>query len=428
MTTLSADADLISLSNETGWKTAVYLSPPIPLSPGSVSNRLYYNIDFPRGHNIDFPRGHIALKSFNGELVDESGKPIPLTDTYLHHWVVYSYFGHISNPTPYTTDDFLDTENIIPVRNDGFCQEDTLRHIFGLGSETRATLTDIPDPYGLEAGNPDEAPDGYEQRWVVNIHEIDTRGVVNPNGCAECWCNLFNVTRDDHDRDHHVTGRSTNNISIPGEYKGGTLCCYTNTRCAVREGFEDDEGLMRRVVYMRYTVKWVEWDESSNSSTVVGVRSYIMDATDNGERVPGNDNIGCQVEYDVDQTCGAGVVDGGCIDTRTATGRIGRGGNIIYGLGHLHMGGLGIALYGQDGRLICESLPVYGRGKEVGNENGYVVGMSTCYPRPGSVSVADGEILRVVANYSSAVCHTGVMSHFYILVDQSRTAVNALPS
>ena len=38
----------------------------------------------------------------------------------------------------------------------------------------------------------------------------------------------------------------------------------------------------------------------------------------------------------------------------------------------------------QDGRVLCSSIPTYGQGKEAGNEAGYIVGMSTCYPQPGS--------------------------------------------
>lgn len=65
-------------------------------------------------------------------------------------------------------------------------------------------------------------------------------------------------------------------------------------------------------------------------------------------------------------------------------------------------------------------MPTYGDGEEAGNEGGYIVGMSTCYPKPGSVRVADGELLTVVSNYSSAQMHTGVMGLFYILVAEPR--------
>ena len=73
----------------------------------------------------------------------------------------------------------------------------------------------------------------------------------------------------------------------------------------------------------------------------------------------------------------------------------------------------------QDGRVICSSLPIYGEGKEPGNEAGYIVGMSTCYPQPGSVKISNGETLTVKSYYSSEQGHTGVMGLFYILVADS---------
>lgn len=70
----------------------------------------------------------------------------------------------------------------------------------------------------------------------------------------------------------------------------------------------------------------------------------------------------------------------------------------------------------QDGRVICSSTPTYGEGIEAGNEAGYIVGMSTCYPQPGSIRISDGETLSLVSNYSSARRHIGVMGLFYLLV------------
>jgi hypothetical protein len=70
----------------------------------------------------------------------------------------------------------------------------------------------------------------------------------------------------------------------------------------------------------------------------------------------------------------------------------------------------------QDGRIICSSIPIYGNGNEAGNEAGYVVGMSTCYPQPGSVKIIDGETLTLESNYNNTKEHVGVMGHFYLLV------------
>jgi len=70
----------------------------------------------------------------------------------------------------------------------------------------------------------------------------------------------------------------------------------------------------------------------------------------------------------------------------------------------------------QDGRVICSSVPSYGNGNEAGNEAGYIVGMSTCYPKLGSVKIIDGETLTLESNYNNTKEHTGVMGLFYLLV------------
>lgn len=79
----------------------------------------------------------------------------------------------------------------------------------------------------------------------------------------------------------------------------------------------------------------------------------------------------------------------------------------------------------QDGREICSSVPIYGEGNEAGNEAGYIVGMSTCYPKPGTMKISEGEILTLVSNYSSTQQHTGVMGLFYILVANSAQQYNS---
>lgn len=76
--------------------------------------------------------------------------------------------------------------------------------------------------------------------------------------------------------------------------------------------------------------------------------------------------------------------------------------------------------------MICSSIPTYGTGEEAGNEAGYVVGMSTCYPSPGSIKISAGETLHLVSNYSSTQRHTGVMGLFYILVADSSVNPNTM--
>ncbi|KAK7260435.1 hypothetical protein RIF29_26470 [Crotalaria pallida] len=374
-------------------KSAVFLSPKIELRPGSVANKDYYD--------IDFPRGHVAIKSFNAEVVDEAENPVPLHETYLHHWLVARYYQpkHVTSHTGYDGHRIHHKSDHISVRNSGICQEDTLGQYFGLGSETRGTATYIPHPFGIEIGNPDEIPDGYEEKWMVNIHAIDTRGAEDKMGCTECWCDLYNVTMDEYGE------------PLKPGYKGGLHCCYDYTRCKLREGFEGP----KRSIYLRYTVKWVDWD-----SSIVPVKIYFLDVTDtlkiSDDSKGPSLNHNCKLEYEVD-SCSTGNMNGnGCIDVKRSTVAMQSGGYVIYGGGHQHSGGIALTLYGQDGRVICSSIPSYGNGTEAGNEEDYIVGMSTCYPQPGSVKIIDGEIVTLESNYSSSRAHTGVMGIFYLFV------------
>ncbi|OMO52303.1 Stress up-regulated Nod 19 [Corchorus olitorius] len=389
--------------NENKIKTAVFLSPKFVLGPGSVENRFYYN--------IDFPKGHIALKSFNAEVIDEAGNPVPLHETYLHHWVVARYFlrkgvevSDLNDRKKLTSSDY------ISARNSGICQRDALGQYYGLGSETRKTATHVPDPYGIEVGNPAEIPDGFEEKWLLNVHAIDTRGVEDKLGCTECKCDLYNVTEDEYGR------------PLRPDYKGGLLCCYDHTQCRVKQGFED----VRRNLYLRYTVKWVDMDTS-----VVPVKVYIFDITDGWKRSSNstgmNSEHSCKVEYEIEPCRATELADNGCIDTRRISLDMPFGGYVIYGVAHQHAGGSGSALYREDGQLLCSSIPAYGDGEEVGNEAGYIVGMTTCYPQPGTVKISKGETLILESNYSSIRHHTGVMGLFYILVaDEPPKPMNTL--
>ncbi|TKW11453.1 hypothetical protein SEVIR_6G234800v4 [Setaria viridis] len=360
-------------------KSRTYLSPPISLRPGSVSNKWY--------SDVAFPRGHLALKSFNGEVVDARGAPVPLHETYLHHWLVAPYYA--------ATTSGGGEERRRQRPNAGVCGG-LLGQYFGLGAETRRTATWVPDPYGVEIGNPEAPPEGYEERWSLNVHAIDTRGAADRAGCTECRCDLYNVTVDEDGR------------RIGAGYAGGTHCCYDQTRCAVEGGFGGGEP---RELFLRYTVMWLDWSDAA----VVPVMIYILDVTDTA-LLEGKSEPECKLEYTVEECSPESRARNDCVDVKVTKEVLPRGGDVVYAVGHQHAGGVGTSLHGEDGRLLCWSTPTYGDGEEAGNEAGYVVGMSSCYPEPGTVKVRDGEALTVVSNYTGERRRTGVMGHFYILV------------
>ncbi|OIT38772.1 PREDICTED: uncharacterized protein LOC109238982 [Nicotiana attenuata] len=375
-------------------KSAVFVSPKFELKPGSVANKYYYN--------IDFPKGHIAIKDFHAQVVDEAGNSVPLYETYLHHWVVVRYYQRKG------VEEF-NVSDLIVKRNSGMCNG-VLNQYFGLGSETRKTATYVPDPYGIEIGNPAEVPDGYEERWLVNIHAIDTRGAEDKVGCIECRCDLYNVTKDENGR------------KIEPDYIGGMRCCYDEMRCRVKKGFKGT----KKSLYLKYTVKYIDWDAS-----IVPVKIYIFDVTDTITwEKPQNSTAtvpkhNCKIEYQVESCSGGAVANVGCTQTNKMSVSFPSGGNVIYGVAHLHVGGTGSTLHGQDGRVICSSHPIYGKGKAAGNEAGYIVGMSTCYPKPGSIKILEGETVTLISNYSNTQRHTGVMGLFYILVAESSPKPNS---
>ncbi|KAJ6977898.1 hypothetical protein NC653_029711 [Populus alba x Populus x berolinensis] len=268
-----------------------------------------------------------------------------------------------------------------------------------LHTKHEKTDTRIPDPYAIEIGNPAEIPEGYEEKWMLNVHAIDTRGAVDTLGCTECRCDLYNVTVDEYGQ------------PLSPDYIGGLKCCYDQTRCKVQQGY----GGARRSLYLRYTVEWVDWD-----CDIIPVKIFIFDVTDTGKRLNVSDGLspenGCQVEYDVEPCGSATAVSDGCIDVQRTSLTMPVSGYVIYGVAHQHTGGIGSTLFGEEGRVICTSEPIYGEGKDAGDEAGYVVGMSTCYPEPGSIQITAGENLVLESYYSSSQKHTGVMGIFYILV------------
>ncbi|CAN1254647.1 hypothetical protein LINPERPRIM_LOCUS8718 [Linum perenne] len=302
------------LGNGYNVKSATFLSPEFVLGPGSVENRFYIS--------IDFPTGHIGIKSFDAEVVDQFGNSIPLHETYLHHWALFRY--HVTKIVG------ANNSTVRLIRNSGICQGTVVGQYYGIGSETRKTSTHVPDPYAIHVGNPADIPDGYEEKWLLNIHAIDTRGVEDSLGCTECICDLYNVTKDER---------------LRPDYIGGLHCCEDHSQCKLKQGFQGP----RRSLYLRYTVKWVDWDDG-----ILPVQIFIFDVTDTGKRQPGSTTekgpeYGCQVVYDV-ASCES---HGWCVDVKKTHLRMPTSGYVVYGVAHQHTGGIGSTLYRKE--LVLES-------------------------------------------------------------------------
>ncbi|XP_022988529.1 uncharacterized protein LOC111485742 [Cucurbita maxima] len=378
-------------------KTKSFLTPLFTMTPGSVVERFYYS--------TNFPKAHIALKGFDVEVVDDASNPVPLFETYLHHWAISRYYQHKDAKDPNTNVSFtqINEPNFMIAGNNGVCQKHVFPQFYGTGADSRRTSSFLPNPYGIEVGNEVEVPLGYEEKWVLNLHAIDTRGVEDRLGCIECQRHLYNVTKDEV------------GMALEVDYKGGLRCCYDKTKCKLRESYEGGE---ERSLYVRYTVKWMDWDDD----LVIPLKVYIFHVTDTWNPLTGitgaPEEHNCLVEYNVEACSPTNKPDDECKATKMVRLISPSSGYLIYGMAHLHIGAIGSMLYGEDGRLLCSSSPIYGHGSEIGNEDGYVVGMSTCYPQPGSVKINKGEMLSLISKYEPAQNHVGVMGLFHIMVAQ----------
>jgi len=236
-------------------KTATFVSQSFELGPGSIGSKTFFN--------VEFPQGHVGIKSFDAELVDQEGNSIPSYETYLHHWFAIKYFQNITmsqDPKLQNPGDFSFQ------RNDGTCNANILPHYWGFGVESRGTTSNIPDPFAIEQGNPTKIPQGFEEKWLLNIMVIDTRGAQDKKGCTECRCDLMNLPNNFY----NVTV-DVHNQPLTTDYKGGIFCCQDNLQCKQIDGFQGP----KRNVSLRYKISWVDWNKPQ-----IPVKVYILDSTD----------------------------------------------------------------------------------------------------------------------------------------------------
>ncbi|CAI8603245.1 unnamed protein product [Vicia faba] len=367
-------------------KSTTYLSEKFELGPGEV---LAKGIE-----DIEFPSGHIGVKSFDVDLVDEQGNSVPLYETYIHHWFAIRY--HL-NKDKNMSHDIYDHSKPFGgpdyKRNDGTCNTWILPHYWGLGSESRGTSSKLPDPFAVELGNPANITEGWEEKWLFSIMVIDTRGTEDRKSCSECRCDQFNLPENFYNETKDIHGKP-----LSHEYKGGIFCCQNYFQCKLKNGFQAPY----RKLALRYTITWIDWDQHQ-----IPVRFYVLDSTDrviiNGSEVIHD----CQAEYTIPENNSIDLVH-----VQKASIPMKKGGYLIYGTAHMHTGVVNATLYGQDGRILCTSTPRYGTGNEAGNEKGYAVGMSVCYPKLGSIKINDGETVIMESRYKNEFL-TGAMGHMY---------------
>lgn len=177
-----------------GVKVETYTTPGITFRPGDVKDKYF--------HMEAAPKGHIGLRSVTAQMVDEYDVAVPHHQFHFHHWFGFQYAVPKSLHSPKHTQELMRSliaeggkkhYSAISSHLTGTSwsydlvgrSESKLLTAFGKGAETWHTQTRLPPPYGLEIGpHVPEAAD--EIVWIVNVHGIDTRGVVDRNGCIEC--------------------------------------------------------------------------------------------------------------------------------------------------------------------------------------------------------------------------------------------------
>lgn len=160
----------------------------------------------------------------------------------------------------------------------------------------------------------------------------------------------------------------------------------------------------------------MEYDEC-----VVPLVSMGVDVTDQG--------FGGTVEYTVEGSCNAADAHKPeCVDVREATHVSTYTGKIVYSVSHLHAYSLDSKLFAEDGRLLCQSAPIYGHGTAAGDERGYVVGIMNC-GLDENMNVKKGEKLQLQVKYTKVDGpHTGVMGVMFVKLAEQGKIVTPVSS
>eukprot|EP00048_Salpingoeca_helianthica_P015213 m.225645 g.225645 ORF g.225645 m.225645 type:complete len:621 (-) comp16751_c0_seq1:205-2067(-) len=289
-----------------------FRSPPISLRSGQIANTMG------NWGPLEWVPGPIGIRHFNGRIVDETGRLVPLTEVYVHHWVIYRYDK---------TRQFL-------FPNGGVCSN--LPNIFGIGAELYYTEYDYPAPYAVMSTG--------EEAWTANMHLIRTTNVPDVQSCIECHC---------------PTSRP------PQQPFGGIQCCPDQAMCW---GMENSTLQDAKNYYLQYTIGYV-----NVTKDVVPLTLFSMDVTS-------THNNDCQTEYQIPAVApGQTNVLETLVEVPNNLSVVyieghQHVGGVNFTLTHMRNG----KSIGE----ICTTRPTYGTGSGPGNESGYIVGIAPCHFDP----------------------------------------------
>eukprot|EP01134_Creolimax_fragrantissima_P003129 CFRG3129T1 len=375
---------------------------PFHLKQGQICNKLI---------NMSVPTGPIAVHGFRADVVEknELGEfvSVPLYDAYLHH--------EIAGPSGSEDKQYLYS----PMKPSSI-----LRAIgFGAGAESRGTAQKFEEPFAFVTAKDDAS-------WLVNVHIINTRGLTKDRAqkCLECPCTKENRFSSYNDESSLFDSFGQCNAELvhrknpscfADTYHNGLKCCDDGKFCFNKDLDPDSNA----TYYLRYVLTY--------GAVTKHVRPLGLAACCD---VTGNLTNSGNIEYDV-PACDKSV-DPGCVHVLSTVQNLYLNTSsvytileqqpvnlvsdaeveVVYIVGHQHIGGLGISIYDADtDDLLCLSSPTYGRSNSTGDEKGYLVAMSTCHFDPPLRRKTNSK-LRLVAMYDSSVAHNGVMSLVYVAI------------
>jgi len=349
------------------------------LAPGQVQSRSGW-APFPEGSDR-------VVTGLWADVVDaETHKPTPLSEVYLHHWLMYPTHGDNDGPC------FMDAGELREwsclgghaLLRERPCKTPLHRGVFGVGAESRFNPFVPPDGYGVYL-------DSYRGPWRFSFHVISLFGTADPLACRECLCTAYaNQT--------------------PG---GGFRCCHTGARCATSRA---QQAGTRRAYSMRYTVRWLEPAGAATPALTPRVapprRLRLVTSAPSG----GLTYNECEGEYAIPRASAVGGVHRRVQRFMVAKHEAV---DVAFTGVHLHAGGLRATVRRvAHGEVVCHARPGY--------DEGFVVHIhkSDSCRRPWHAAAGELFELEVVYNatgglseeLSPAFAHTGVMGYLFLAV------------
>jgi hypothetical protein len=322
-------------------KYATFRSPPITLKSGQVANT------FNNWGPLEWVKGDVAIRHFDGKIVDDSGKFVPLTEIYVHHWILFQ----------------MDASRQYFYPNGGLCSN--LASIFGIGAELFHVEYNYKAPYAVISKGSDV--------WTANMHLIRTTNVPDVQSCIECHCPFSQP---------------------PLTPFGGIQCCPDRSMCW---GMANSTINDPKNYYLEYKIGYVDITKD-----VVPLTIFSLDVT-------ATHTIDCQLEYQVPAVpegqahvkTSKSVIPGNWsvvfLEPHLHIG------GVNFSVAHYRNG--------QSLGTICKAYPTYGTGGDTpGNESGYLVGLDTCNYDPPYELLA-GDALELTSVYDSRTLAGGHAWH-----------------